>query len=165
LSPDLLTLASAIIPNPVKELSEILKVPLNSEGFLLEAHMKLRPVDFATDGIYLCGLAHYPKPIDESIAQAQAAAGRALTLLAKETIKVGGVVAVVQEDLCAVCLTCVRVCPFRVPVVGERGAAEIDMTRCQGCGVCVSECPAKAISLQHFTDKQVLAKIQALMAA
>jgi heterodisulfide reductase subunit A-like polyferredoxin len=165
LVPDLITLASAIIPNPVKELTEIFKVSLNSEGFLLEAHMKLRPVDFATDGIYLCGLAHYPKPIDESIAQAQAAAGRALTLLAKETIKVGGVVAVVQEDLCAVCLTCVRVCPFRVPVIGERGAAEIDVTKCQGCGVCVSECPAKAISLQHFTDKQVMAKVHALIAA
>ncbi len=165
LSPELLTLASAIIPNPVKELSEILKVPLNSEGFLLEAHMKLRPVDFANAGIFLCGLAHYPKPIDESIAQAQAAVGRALTLLAKETIQVGGVVAVVQEDLCAVCLTCVRVCPFRVPVIGERGAAEIDMTRCQGCGVCVAECPAKALSLQHFTDRQVLAKVQAMMAA
>ena len=165
LAPDLVTLASAILPNPVKDLTEIFKVSLNNEGFLLEAHMKLRPVDFATDGIYLCGLAHYPKPIDESIAQAQAAAGRALTLLAKDTIKVGGVVAVVQEELCAVCLTCVRVCPFRVPVIGERGAAEIDVTKCQGCGVCVSECPAKAISLQHFTDKQVLAKVHALAAA
>jgi heterodisulfide reductase subunit A2 len=165
LAPDLVTLASAIIPNPVKELTEIFKVSLNNEGFLLEAHMKLRPVDFATDGIYLCGLAHYPKPIDESIAQAQAAAGRALTLMAKDSIKVGGVVAVVQEELCAVCLTCVRVCPFRVPVIGDRGAAEIDVTKCQGCGVCVSECPAKAISLQHFTDKQVLAKVHALAAA
>jgi len=165
LTPDLVTLASAIIPNPVKELSEIFKVSLNNEGFLLEAHMKLRPVDFATEGIYLCGLAHYPKPIDESIAQAQAAAGRALTLLAKDTIKVGGVVAVVQEDLCAVCLTCVRVCPFRVPVIGPRGAAEIDVSKCQGCGVCAAECPAKAITLQHFTDKQVLAKVKALVAA
>ena len=165
LAADLVTLASAIIPNPVKDLTEVFKVSLNNEGFLLEAHMKLRPVDFATDGIYLCGLAHYPKPIDESIAQAQAAAGRALTLMAKDSIKVGGVVAVVQEDLCAVCLTCVRVCPFRVPVIGERGAAEIDVTKCQGCGVCVSECPAKAISLQHFTDKQVLAKVHALIAA
>ena len=165
LAADLVTLASAIIPNPVKDLTEVFKVSLNNEGFLLEAHMKLRPVDFATDGIYLCGLAHYPKPIDESIAQAQAAAGRALTLMAKDSIKVGGVVAVVQEELCAVCLTCVRVCPFRVPVIGERGAAEIDVTKCQGCGVCVSECPAKAISLQHFTDKQVLAKVHALAAA
>lgn len=165
LTPDLVTLASAVIPNPVKELTEIFKVSLNNEGFLLEAHMKLRPVDFATDGIYLCGLAHYPKPIDESIAQAQAAAGRALTLMAKENIKVGGVVAAIQEELCAVCLTCVRVCPFRVPVIGDRGAAEIDVTKCQGCGVCVSECPGKAISLQHFTDKQVLAKVQALAAA
>ncbi len=162
---DLVTLASAILPNPVKELAERFKIPLNNEGFLLEAHMKLRPVDFATEGIYLCGLAHYPKPIDESIAQAQAAAGRALTLLSKETIKVGGVVAVVQEDLCAVCLTCVRSCPFNVPVIGDRGAAEIDITKCQGCGVCVAECPAKAISLQHFTDKQVLAKVHALIAA
>jgi heterodisulfide reductase subunit A-like polyferredoxin len=162
---DVVTLASAIIPNPVKELAESYKIPLNSEGFLLEAHMKLRPVDFATEGIYLCGLAHYPKPIDESIAQAQAAVGRAMTLLAKDTIKVGGIVAVVKEELCAVCLTCVRACPFNVPVIGDRGAAEIDVTKCQGCGVCVSDCPGKAISLQHFTDKQVLAKVHALLAA
>ena len=165
LSADLLTLASAIIPNPVKELVDAYKISLNSEGFLLEAHMKLRPVDFTTEGIYLCGLAHYPKPIDESIAQAQAAVGRALTLLAKDSIKVGGVVAVVSPDLCAVCLTCVRACPFKVPVIGESGAAEIDVSKCQGCGVCVSECPGKAISLQHFTDRQVIAKVDALMEA
>jgi heterodisulfide reductase subunit A-like polyferredoxin len=163
LSPDLLTLASAIIPNPAKELVDAYKISLNSEGFLLEAHMKLRPVDFATEGIYLCGLAHYPKPIDESIAQAQAAAGRALTLLSKDSVQVGGVVAVVNPDLCAVCLTCVRACPFNVPVIGESGAAEIDVSKCQGCGVCVSECPGKAITLQHFTDKQVIAKVDALM--
>ncbi len=165
LSADLLTLASAIIPNPVKELVDAYKVSLNSEGFLLEAHMKLRPVDFATEGIYLCGLAHYPKPIDESIAQAQAAAGRALTLLSKDSVQVGGVVAVVNPDLCAVCLTCVRACPFKVPVIGESGAAEIDVSKCQGCGVCVAECPGKAITLQHFTDRQVIAKVDALMEA
>jgi heterodisulfide reductase subunit A-like polyferredoxin len=162
---DLVTLASAIIPNSIKELSESFKVPLNNEGFLLEAHMKLRPVDFTTEGIYLCGLAHYPKPIDESIAQAQAAVGRALTLLAKDSIKVGGVVAVVDSDLCAVCLTCVRACPFNVPVIGDKGVAEFDVTKCQGCGVCVAECPGKAISLQHFTDRQVLAKVHAMMEA
>jgi heterodisulfide reductase subunit A-like polyferredoxin len=163
LSADLLTLASAIIPNPVKELVDAYKISLNSEGFLLEAHMKLRPVDFTSEGIYLCGLAHYPKPIDESIAQAQAAAGRALTLLSKDSVQVGGVVAVVNPELCAVCLTCVRACPFNVPVIGESGAAEIDVSKCQGCGVCVSECPGKAIALQHFTDKQVIAKVDALM--
>jgi heterodisulfide reductase subunit A-like polyferredoxin len=140
-----------------------LKLPRTLEGFFLEAHMKLRPVDFATEGIYLCGLAHYPKPIDESIAQAQAAAGRAFTLLAKDSVKVGGVVAVVNPELCAVCLTCVRACPFNVPVIGDQGAAEIDVSKCQGCGVCVSECPGKAITLQHFTDKQVIAKVDALM--
>jgi heterodisulfide reductase subunit A-like polyferredoxin len=163
LSADLVTLAAAIVPNEVKQLAEAYKVPLNAEGFLLEAHMKLRPVDFATEGIYLAGLAHYPKPIDESIAQAQAAAGRALTLLAKDTVKVGGVVAAVNPELCAVCLTCVRACPFNVPVIGDKGAAEIDVSKCQGCGVCVSECPGKAITLQHFTDKQVIAKVDALM--
>ena len=163
LSADLLTLASAIIPNPAKELIDAYKISLNSEGFLLEAHMKLRPVDFTSEGIYLCGLAHYPKPIDESIAQAQAAAGRALTLLSNDSVQVGGVVAVVNPELCAVCLTCVRACPFNVPVIGESGAAEIDVSKCQGCGVCVSECPGKAIALQHFTDKQVIAKVDALM--
>jgi heterodisulfide reductase subunit A len=162
INPDVLVLASAIIPNDNKHLSEMFKVPVNAEGFLIEAHAKLRPVDFASDGLFMAGLAHYPKSIDESIAQAKAAAARAMTILSKETIMVGGVVATVSPERCAVCLTCVRTCPYNVPYIGEEGHAVIDPAQCQGCGACVAECPGKAISLQHFTDEQILAKTDAL---
>jgi heterodisulfide reductase subunit A-like polyferredoxin len=165
LHPEILTLASAVLPNPTEELGEIFKVARNAEGFFNEAHAKLRPVDFPSDGIFLAGLAHYPKSIDESIAQAKAAAGRAATFLALDTVKVGGIVAVVDQDKCAVCLTCVRTCPFNVPVIDYTvDAAYIDPAKCQGCGVCVSECPAKAIQLKHYTDTQIIAQEIALAA-
>jgi heterodisulfide reductase subunit A-like polyferredoxin len=157
---DRLVLAAAILPNEVHQLAEAYKTPLNAEGFFLEAHMKLRPVDFASEGLYLAGLAHFPKPMDEAIAQANAAAGRALTVLAKDQIRVGGVVAVVNPDKCAVCLTCVRTCPYGVPKIKD-GAAFIEVASCYGCGACVAECPGKAIRLQHFTDDQILAKEKA----
>jgi heterodisulfide reductase subunit A len=162
LKPDILVLASGIVPNANNELFELFKVPVNSEGFLIEAHAKLRPVDFSSEGIFLAGLAHYPKPIEESIAQAKAAASRAMTILAKEEIMVGGVVASVEEARCAACLTCVRTCPYGIPRVNEDSHAVIDAAECHGCGVCVSECPGKAISLQHFTDEQLVAKTSAL---
>jgi heterodisulfide reductase subunit A-like polyferredoxin len=165
LRPDILTLASAVLPNPVEDIGEIFKVPRNAEGFLNEAHAKLRPVDLPSDGLFLAGLAHYPKPIDESIAQAKAAAGRAATFLAKDQVEVGGIVAVVDQDKCAVCLTCVRACPFNVPVIDYTvDAAYIDPAKCQGCGICPSECPAKAITLKNFTDAQVIAQETALAA-
>ncbi|MEW5911907.1 MAG: FAD-dependent oxidoreductase [Thermodesulfobacteriota bacterium] len=157
---DRLVLAAAILPNDVHKLAEVMKTPLNAEGFLLEAHAKLRPVDFASEGIYQAGLAHYPKPLDEAIAQANAAAGRALTVLAKNLIRVGGVVATVNPDKCSVCLTCVRTCPYGVPVI-KNGAAHIEVAQCYGCGACAAECPGKAITLQHFTDAQILAKEKA----
>ena len=165
LRPDLLTLASAILPNSVEKLGEIFKVPRNAEGFLNEAHAKLRPVDLPSDGIFLAGLTHYPKPIDETIAQAMAAAGRAATFLAKDQVEVGGIVAVVDQDKCAVCLTCVRTCPFNVPVIDYTvDAAYIDPAKCQGCGICPSECPAKAITLKNFSDSQIIAQETALAA-
>jgi len=160
---DLLVLAAAILPNEAKEVAGHLKLGQNAEGFFLEAHAKLRPVDLGSDGLFLCGLAHYPKPIDESIAQAQAAAARAATVLAKDIITLAAVKAVVDPDLCAVCLTCVRTCPYGVPYIGEEGAAVIDPAGCRGCGACVAECPGKAISLQHFTDRQLIAKCDALL--
>jgi len=162
LSPDLLILASAIIPNENKGLFELFKIPVNSEGFLIEAHMKLRPVDFASDGLFMAGLAHYPKPLDESIAQAKAAVARSMTILSKESILVGGIVARVAPENCAVCLTCVRTCPYNAPYISEEGHAVIDPAECRGCGACVAECPGKAISLQHFTDEQIIAKEDAL---
>jgi len=162
LSPDLLVLATAVVPNENKKLFELFKVPINNEGFLIEAHMKLRPVDFASEGIFMAGLAHYPKPIDESITQAKAAVARAMTILSKEGIFVGGVVAAVNPDRCAACLTCVRTCPYDAPRIGVEGYAIIDPAECRGCGACVAECPGKAISLQHFTDEQIIAKTDAL---
>ena len=165
LKPDILTLASAVLPNPTEELGELFKVSRNAEGFYNEAHAKLRPVDFSSDGIFLAGLSHYPKPIDESIAQAKAAAGRAATFLGMDMVKVGGIVAEVDADKCAVCLTCVRTCPFNVPVIDYTiDAAVIDPAKCQGCGVCVSECPAKAITMKHYTDTQIIAQELALAA-
>jgi heterodisulfide reductase subunit A-like polyferredoxin len=165
IAPDLVILASAVLPAENKKLFELFKVPVNKEGFLIEAHAKLRPVDFASEGIFMAGLAHYPKPIDESITQAKAAVARAMTILSKEGIFVGGVVASVNSDKCAACLTCVRTCPYGAPSIGEEGYAIIDPAACRGCGACVAECPGKAIALKHFTDEQLLAKTDALFQA
>jgi heterodisulfide reductase subunit A len=163
IKPDLLVLSTATIARENEELATMLKVPRTAEGFFLEAHMKLRPVDFATDGMYLAGGAHGPKLISESISQANAAAARACTILSKEKMLVGGVVAVVEGERCAACLTCVRVCPYSVPVINAKGEAEIDLAKCKGCGSCVAECPARAIELMHFRDPQLWAKAQALV--
>jgi heterodisulfide reductase subunit A-like polyferredoxin len=163
IKPDLLVLSAATIPRENEELATMLKVPRTMEGFFLEAHMKLRPVDFATDGMYLAGGAHGPKLISETITQASAAASRACTILSKEKMLVGGVVAMVEGERCAACLTCVRVCPYEVPVINVKGEAEIDMAKCKGCGSCVAECPAKAIELMHFKSQQLEAKCQALV--
>jgi len=163
IKPDLLVLSVATIPRENEELATMLKVPRTAEGFFLEAHMKLRPVDFATDGLYLAGAGHGPKLISESISQASAAASRACTILSKEKMLVGGVVAVVEGERCAACLTCVRVCPYSVPVINAKGEAEIDVAKCKGCGSCVAECPAKAIELMHFQTEQLEAKSRALI--
>ncbi len=162
INPDLVVLASGITPNKNKDLFEKFKVPVNAEGFLVEAHAKLRPVDFASDGLFVAGLAHYPKPLEESIAQARAAVARAMTILSRDSLMVGGVVADVTPEKCAVCLTCVRTCPYSIPYIHEDGYAKIDASECHGCGACVAECPGKAIKLNHFTDKQIIAKTDAL---
>ena len=159
---DLIVLSSAIIPSDNKDLATLLKVPRTNEGFFFEAHMKLRPVDFASDGMFLCGLAHSPKNLQESITQAEGAVARAMTILSKERMTVGGVVAVVEGEKCAACLTCVRTCPYTVPVINEKGEAEIDVSKCKGCGACVAECPAKAIDLMHYRDTQLIEKTKAL---
>ncbi len=133
MQPDLVVLASAIRPNENRMLVELFKVPVNAEGFLVEAHSKLRPVDFASEGIFMAGLAHYPKSLDESITQAQAAVSRAMIILSKPEILVGGVVASVDAKRCAVCLTCVRVCPYGVPKIKGEGHAEIEPAECHSC--------------------------------
>lgn len=163
--PDLLVLSMAIAPGEDnRELAARLNVPLSSEGFFMEAHLKMRPMDFTEEGIFLCGMAHYPKFIEECIAHAQATAARALTILMQESLYVGGVVAQVDETKCTACLTCVRVCPFSVPRVEPekvgvgtiKGAAYIDAARCQGCGTCTAECPAVAIQLVNYKDAQIM---------
>lgn len=161
---DRVVLSAAIRPHPETEhLGALLKVPRNDVGFFMEAHMKLRPLDFASEGIYLCGLAHGPKNIPETLAQARGAAARAATVLSKEVLQVSGEISVVDPDLCAACLTCVRVCPFGVPEIDPRtNRAYIEPAGCQGCGICASVCPRKAIRLQHHTDSQILSKVSAL---
>jgi len=148
LTPELLALATATIPTSnAKDLGLAFKVPITQEGFFLEAHVKLRPVDFASEGIFLCGSAHYPKFIDETVAQAMAAAARASTILAKDYLEAGGAVSVVDPKKCVACLTCVRVCPYGVPRINADNVAEISMASCQGCGVCAGECPATSKTL------------------
>jgi heterodisulfide reductase subunit A len=164
LTPDLVTLATAVVANETDELSQFFKIPVNSEGFFIEAHAKLRPVDFATDGVFLCGLAHYPKAIDESIAQAQAAASRAATLLARDTVEFAGTVAVTNPMLCSSCGTCVNICPFSAPRFIESGRdagkAEINAALCKGCGLCVASCRSGAIRLRGFDDAQIFTMIE-----
>ena len=149
---DVVGLAAAIMaPEDNVKLNRLFKVPLNADGFFLEAHMKLRPVDSAAEGVFMAGIAHGPKNMEENIAQAKAAAGRAATFLSKDRLESHGVVAVVQPDKCAACLTCVRLCPFGAPRVNNY-AAEIESVLCQGCGTCAGECPNKAITLQGYND-------------
>ncbi len=162
ISPDYVVLSAATHARNNDEVASVLKIQRTLEGFFLEAHMKLRPVDLATDGMYLAGGAHGPKLITETISQASAAAARACTILSKEKMLVGGVVAVVDGEKCAACLTCVRVCPYEVPVINIKGEAEIDPAKCHGCGSCSAECPAMAIELMHFREPQLWAKANAL---
>jgi heterodisulfide reductase subunit A len=161
---DLVVLSEPLVPSEgYEELSVALKVPLTKEGFFLEAHPKLRPVDFSSEGVFVCGAAHYPKHVSESIAQALATASRASAVLSRKTLEVGGAVAEVNPDKCAACLTCVRVCPYHVPRINEKGVAEINVAACQGCGTCAGECPGKAITLLNYSDEQVESKPKALL--
>jgi heterodisulfide reductase subunit A2 len=160
--PDLLVLSTATVAEENEELGSLLKLARNDQGFFIEAHQKLRPVDFSSDGLFLAGLAHGPKSVPETISQAQAAVARAATILAFREKHLNGIVSVVDPDKCAVCLTCVRACPYDVPIIKD-GTAFIDPTMCHGCGICVADCPGKAIVLAHFTDEQIIAKCQNLM--
>jgi heterodisulfide reductase subunit A2 len=161
----LVVLSAGIEPEPGNEnLSRLLKLPLSAEGFFLEAHVKLRPVDFAVDGIFLCGLAHSPRAIDETIAQAQAAGVRAVALLAKKELTATPIIAQVNPRLCSACGLCVEICPYGARRL-EPGAvyAQVVDVLCQGCGACVVACPNKASQQKGFEFQQVSAMIDAAL--
>ena len=160
LKPDLLVLSTGMKPRDTEELASMLRVPRNSNGFFIEAHAKLRPVDLPSEGLYMAGTVHAPKDVSETIAQAQAAVARAAILLSKKSLRLSGVVSKVDPTHCAVCLTCVRACPYGVPFINADHTAEINPALCQGCGICVAECPAKAITLGRYQDINLRAKIQ-----
>ena len=165
LDADLIALAAAVVPSAVtKEVAELFKVTLSPDGFFKEAHVKLKPVEFATDGVYLCGMAHYPKHIQETINQAYGAAGRALTLLAHDTVVASGSVCEVEEKKCMGCGACTAVCTygaieFRETKQGKK--AVVNPVLCKGDGLCNAKCPTGAISLKHFTDQELLSQIDA----
>lgn len=161
---DVLALATGIIPpSGGGELAKLFKVPLNEDGFFLEAHVKLRPVDFAVDGVFLCGMAHSPKLIDESITQAKAAVSRATMVLSRGSMTVGGTVSVVDRAKCTGCGVCQEVCPFKaIEVDAKDMVAVVNEALCKGCGVCASSCRSGALDVKGFSDEQILSAVQAL---
>ncbi len=167
ISADRVNLATAIIPTDNSKLAELYKLPVNEEKFFMEAHAKLRPVDFASDGLFVCGLAHYPKSLDESIGQAMAAAGRAATVLAKPSIQISPLVSQVDAEECIGCGLCAEVCPFGAisleAVEGKGFRAKNIPASCKGCGLCAASCPKKAIDMLHFRDEQILASVRAIV--
>ncbi len=162
---DLVNLATAIEPADNGDIARMFKVPVNAENFLAEAHVKLRPVDSVSDGVFICGLAHYPKFVEESIAQAQAAAARAAIVLARDRLEIMPIVSEVNRDLCIGCGLCEISCPFgairleKIEGLGYR--AENISALCKGCGICAASCPQKAIDMRHFRDRQITAAVAA----
>jgi heterodisulfide reductase subunit A len=160
INPDWLVLSVATVPNPDnEELGQLLKVPLSRDKFFLEAHMKLRPVEFATDGIFLCGLAHSPKYINECVSQGNAAVSRACTILSKEQMEVEGIVASVDEELCVGCRTCEPLCEYgAIRKIEDERVAKVTEALCKGCGLCSASCPENAITINNYTDTQLIAQ-------
>jgi len=160
---DLLVLSMATVPNEDNErLAQMLKVPLTEDGFFLEAHMKLRPVDFATEGIFLCGLAHAPKLIDEAIAQGEAAAARAAVVLSRDELETEGQVSRINTALCEGCGTCVEMCPYNaIDLDEEKQVAVVNAALCKGCGICSSSCRCGAADIGGFTHEEIVAQLAA----
>jgi len=161
---DLVVLSAGIRPHVESaQIARVLKLARTREGFFMEAHVKLQPVEFASPGIFLAGLAHSPRFIPESIAMAKSAAQQAVKILCRETMTTPATVARVNPEICAACLACVRVCPFAAPFINAEGVSEIPPAKCRGCGICAAECPARAITLMHTTEDQINAKINAIL--
>jgi heterodisulfide reductase subunit A-like polyferredoxin len=164
LKPDMVVLSTGIAPatdNPA--ISGLLRSALTADGFFLEAHPKLRPVDLANEGEFLAGLAHSPRFIDETIAQAKAVAGRAATVLSRAYLDIAGQIAKVDPTNCVACATCVKVCPYGAPMINELKKAEIQGAKCMGCGSCTAACPAHTITLQHQDCEQMTAMLDELL--
>ncbi len=164
MTPDLVALSVGIVPESTEELSKMLKAPLTDDKFFLEAHVKLRPVELPVDGVYVCGLAHAPKPVDETIAQAQAAAAKAAAPLVKGYVSVAPIVSQVEEDKCIGCGICASLCPYQaieMVKVDKKRKARTIAASCKGCGICASHCPTFAISMGGFTNEQITAQIEA----
>jgi heterodisulfide reductase subunit A len=161
---DRIILAAAILPPEDNErLAQLLKLPLSKDKFFLEAHMKLRPLDFATDGVFLAGLAHSPKYIEESMAQASGAAARAITILSRDTLLAEGVISVVDTDECTGCGTCIELCPYNAIERTEDDKAHVIEVLCKGCGICAASCPERAIDIRGFTMEQIIAQMSSVM--
>jgi len=164
LQADRLVLSTGIVAHPaIGELARVFKLPVDEDGFLLEAHVKLRPVDLVNDGMFVCGIAHSPKTIGESITQAMAASSRAASVLGKRRLSLPGVTARIDPELCAACLTCMRVCPYNVPRMDADAAVmTVDPASCRGCATCAAACPMQAIEVGHSKPQQLIASIEAL---
>ncbi len=162
---DCLCLSTGLIADEesTEDLGRIFHIPKTSDNYFLEDHIKLRPIDLPVPGFFVAGTAHAPKTIRECIAQAQAAAGRAHSMLAQDTLNLGAAIARVEKEKCAACLICVRACPFNIPFINADGYSQIDPAQCHGCGICAAECPAKAIQLMQYEDDQIMAKLTGLL--
>ena len=161
---DWLVLSTGLRPHPSTEtVGRMYKLTRNPDGYFLEAHVKLRPVDFASEGIFVAGLAHAPKNLDETISQALAAAGRAGVTLSHDKLSVSGIISKHNRDICMSCLACIRVCPFDSPYIDpEDGRVRHNEVKCMGCGICAGICPAKAFQVNNFRDDQIIAMIDAV---
>jgi heterodisulfide reductase subunit A len=166
---DILSLAAAVIPSEAtREVAGLYKVTLSPDGFFKEAHVKLRPVEFGTDGVYLCGLAHYPKHIPETINQSYGAAGRVLTLLSHDSVTASGSICEVDEDRCVSCGACITACTYGAIAFHDTPQgkkATVNPVLCKGDGVCNTKCATGAIQLKHYTDEEILDQIDALAKA
>jgi heterodisulfide reductase subunit A len=171
INPDLLVLSAGIVPDSEnKTVAQFLKVPLNQDSFFLEAHMKLRPIDFATEGVFLCGMAHSPKSIDESIVQAQGAAARASTILSKDKVELEANISFVVDENCDGCAYCIDPCPYKALTLIEymkdgavKKTVEVNESLCKGCGTCMATCPKKGVFVKGFKLEQIAAQIEAAL--
>jgi len=162
--PDMLILATAIVPPKENPIVQLFKVPVNDDGFFTEAHVKLRPMDFSTDGVFVCGLAHSPKPVDEAVAQGLGAASRAVTLLSKDKVFGNAIVSQIDQQLCRGCQQCLEACPYQaIRYLEDRTICEVNQVVCKGCGACSAICPTGAAAAHHFTDNELLTMVEAAL--